>query len=79
MVDEMEQVIVKEQPDGTYVALRPHLLGAYIIGRGKTWLEALGDLAIQDIHRFKIQARVERKDGTPATREFFGPQYDRDH
>lgn len=74
----MEQVIVQKQKDGTYIADRPHLPGAYIIGRGNTWLEALGDLLIQDIRRFGVTAIVRDQDGKPVPPEFFGKNYQRD-
>lgn len=66
-----ERVEVRPQDRG-WVADRPHLPGTPVVGRGDTWLEALGDLLIQDP---SVQAFVFDKSGKPVPPSFFGPKY----
>jgi hypothetical protein len=67
-----EVVTVREGEDGRWTADRMHLPGSPIIGRGKTWLEAVGALAIQDPERFGIKVKVFTKDGEPASANLLG-------
>lgn len=59
-------ITVQEQGDGSFVAERLYLTGTYIVGRGKTWKEALGDLLLQATYEFGYDEppRVVHKDGT---------------
>lgn len=69
-----EPIKVEVRPDGdTWVADRPALAGSPVVGRGKTWLEALGDLMIQDVATFGVRAFVYDRDGNLVPPEFFGP------
>jgi hypothetical protein len=58
-------VLVKQQKDGTFIADRPGMSGSPIVGYGKTWAEAIGNLVIHDPAFFKVAVRVEDKHGKP--------------
>ncbi len=73
----LERVTVQQQEDGRWCADRRHRSGTPVVGRGATWLEALGDLLIQDVSTYRTQAVVLDQSGQPVPHEFFGPYYDR--
>ena len=77
-MDKIQTIDVRKQPDGSYVADRPARPGTPPIGRGATWLEALGDYFIQNVDTYGAKAVVFDESGEPVPPEFFGPQHRRD-
>ena len=69
MLDQSDpkRVVVKEDSNGGgFTADRPALSGSPVVGRGRTWLEALGDLVLQGQREFGVSnVRVVKADGTP--------------
>lgn len=66
---------IKPEEGGGWVACPPHSPGTPIVGRGDTWLEAIGDYVLQTL---AVRAKVFGEDGKPVPPSFFGPRYTRD-
>ena len=54
--------IVVTQSDSRYIADRPDLPGSPVIGYGKSWKEAIGDLLWHDQLGLGIEIEVIKKD-----------------
>lgn len=65
----IKRIIIHEQENGRYEAVRFHEPGMSIVGRGATWKEALGDLLLnctfQGIEAMEMVPYVMHVDGKP--------------
>lgn len=59
------RIVISQQDNHTWIADRPALSGSPVIGKGKNWKEALGDLFLQDVDTYPKEVYVQDKQGKP--------------